>query len=297
MSVALLSSKTSAKLGKHHRTSVARAGRLLSQVRRWHPEREIVVVGDGAFAAVPLIQHCQRKHIQVTLVSRLRLDARLFDPPAEQPKSKPGAKPKKGKRQPKLDERLQDPKTQWVSMQLNWYGGEKRTLEIATGTSLWHRMGLDPVPIRWVLVRCPDDPKFQPLALFSSNQDTSAQDIVQCFVLRWNIEVTFEEVRRHLGFETQRQWSDNAIERTSPCLLALFSLVVLIAIKLHPQNLPIRRASWYDKQEATFSDALFALRNHLWGLEHFTISPIAADSILIPAQLFRALRQIVLHSV
>jgi len=83
-------------------------------------------------------------------------------------------------------------------------------------------------------------------------------------------------VRRHLGFETQRQWSDNAIERTSPCLLALFSLVVLIAIKLHPQNLPIRRASWYDKQEATFSNALFALRNHLWGLEHFTISPIAA---------------------
>ena len=69
-------------------TSVARAGRLLSQVRRWHPEREIVVVGDGAFAAVPLIQHCQRKHIQATLVSRLRLDARLFDPPAEQPKSK-----------------------------------------------------------------------------------------------------------------------------------------------------------------------------------------------------------------
>ena len=124
LSVVLLSPKTSAKLGKRHRTSVALAGRLLSQVRRWHPEREIVVVGDGAFAAVPLIQHCQRKHIQVTLVSRLRLDARLFDPPVEQPKSKPGTKPKKGKRQPKLDERLQDPKTQWVSMQLNWYGGK-----------------------------------------------------------------------------------------------------------------------------------------------------------------------------
>jgi len=147
------------------------------------------------------------------------------------------------------------------------------------------------------LVRCPDDDKFQPLALFSSNQDTSAQDIVQCFVLHWNIEVTFEEVRRHLGFETQRQWSDNAIECTSPCLLAIFSLVVLIAIQLHPQNLPLRRASWYDKQEATFSDALFAVRKHLWGLEHFTISPIAPDSILIPVQLFRALRHIALHSV
>jgi len=297
LTVALLAPKRSAKLGKRHRSSIARAGQLISQVRRWYPDREVVVVGDGAFAAVPLIQHCQRKHIRVTLVSRLRFDARLFDPPGKQPKGKRGVKPKKGKRQLKLAERLEDPETKWVSMELNWYGGEKRTLEIASGTSLWHRMGLDPVPIRWVLVRCPDDDKFEPMALFSSQQDCAAKDIVQWFVLRWNIEVTFEEVRMHLGFETQRQWSDKAIERTSPCLLGLFSLVVLIAIKLHPQNLPIQRASWYDKQEATFSDALFAVRKHLWGLEYFTISPDSADSILIPAQLFRALRQIALYSV
>mgnify|MGYP001822132661 CR=1 FL=1 len=109
--------------------------------------------------------------------------------------------------------------------------------------------------------------------------------------------MTFEEVRMHLGFETQRQWSDKAIERTSPCLLGLFSLVVLIAIQLHPRNLPIQRSSWYDKKEATFSDALFAVRKHLWGLEQFTISPDFVDSVLIPAQLFRALRQIALYSV
>ncbi len=297
LTVVLLSPKTDAKLGKRHYTSVARVGQLISQVRRWHPDREITVVGDGAFAAVPLIQHCQRKHVRVTLVSRLRWDARLFDWPEEQPKGKRGVKPKKGNRQLKLDQRLEDPQTQWVSLEVLWYGGENRTLEIATSTSLWHRMGLDPVAIRWVLVRCPDDDDFEPMALFSSNQDDNAKDIVQWFVLRWNIEVTFEEVRMHLGFETQRQWSDKAIERTSPCLLALFSLVVLIAIKLHPQNLPIQRTSWYDKQEATFSDALFAVRKHLWGLEHFTISSDAADPVLIPAQLFRALRQIALHPV
>ena len=297
LTVALLSPKTSAKLGKRHRTSVARAGQLISQVRRWYPDRDIIVAGDGAFAVVALIQHCQRKRIRVTLVSRLRFDARLFDPPAEQPEGKRGVKPKKGERQPKLDKRLEDPETKWVSMEFDWYGGEKRTLEIATGTSLWHRTGLAPVPIRWVLVRCPDDDKFESMALFSSNQDNAAKDIVRCFVLRWNIEVTFEEVRMHLGFETQRQWSDKAIERTSPCLLGLFSLVVLIAIKLHPRNLPIQRSSWYDKKEATFSDALFAVRKHLWGLEHYTISPNFADSVLIPAQLFRALRQITLYSV
>jgi hypothetical protein len=297
LTVALLSPKTSAKLGKRHRSSVARAGQLISQVRRWYPDREIIAVGDGAFAAVPLIQHCQRKRIRVTLVSRLRFDARLFDPPGKQPEGKRGVKPKKGDRQLKLDERLQDPQTKWVLMEFSWYGGEERTLEVATGTSLWHRMGLDPVPIRWVLVRCPDDDKFDPMALFSSNQNNAAKEIVQWFVLRWNLEVTFEEVRMHLGFETQRQWSDKAIERTSPCLLGLFSLVVLIAIKLHPRNLPIQRASWYNKPEATFSDALFAVRKHLWGLEHFTISPDSTDAVLIPAQLFRALRQIALYPV
>jgi len=297
LTVALLSPKTSAKLGKRHHTSVARAGQLVSQVRRWHPERDIVVVGDGAFAAVPLIQHCQRKHIRVTLVSRLRFDARLFDPPGVQPKGKRGRKPKKGARQPKLDKRLEDPHTEWVSVEVVWYGGEKRILEIATGTSLWHRTGLDPVPVRWVLLRSLDDDEFKPTALFSSNPDNAAKDIVQWFVLRWNIEVTFEEVRMHLGFETQRQWSDKAIERTSPCLLGLFSLVVLIAIKLHPRNLPIQRTSWYEKEEATFSDALFAVRKHLWGLERFTISSNPAHSVPIPPQLFRALRQIALYSV
>jgi len=297
LTVMLLSPKTSGKLGKRHRTSVARTGRLISQVRRWHPEREIVVVGDGAFAAVPLIQHCQRKHIRVALISRLRFDARLFDWPAEQTKSKRGPKPQKGKRQPKLDKRLEDPETRWTPMQFTWYGGEKRTLDIATGLALWHRKGMDPVPIRWVLMRDPHDDKFKPTALFSSHLDNAAQEIVQWFVLRWNIEVTFEEVRMHLGFESQRQWSDKAIERTSPCLLALFSLVVLIAIKLHPRHLPIQRSSWYEKKAATFSDALLAVRKHLWGLDNFVISPDSADPILIPAQLFRALRHMALYPV
>lgn len=297
LTVNLLSPKTSAKLGKRHRSSVVRAGQLISQVRRWQPEREIIVVGDGAFAVASLVQHCQRKRIGVTLVSRLRFDARLFDPPQAQPQSKRGVKPKKGERQPSLDQRLADAQTEWVSIQLSWYGGETRTFEIATGTSLWHRTGLDPVPLRWVLLRCPEDETFRPQALFSSNLDSSSPDIVHWFVLRWSIEVTFAEVRMHLGFETQRQWSDKAIARTSPCLLGLFSLVVLFAIQLHPRNLPIQHSSWYHKQEATFSDALFAVRKHLWGLEQYTSSPASADSVLIPAQLFRALRQIALYSV
>ena len=106
LTVMLLSPKTSGKLGKRHRTSVARAGQLISQVRRWQPEREIVLVGDGSYAAVVLVQRCQRLKQPVKLVSRLRLDATLHGFPGPQPKSKPGPKPKKGARQPSLAARL-----------------------------------------------------------------------------------------------------------------------------------------------------------------------------------------------
>ena len=264
-------------------------------MRRWQPEREIIIAADGGFAAVPLVQHCQRKHIKVTFVCRLRWDARLFEPPEPQPKSKRGPKPKKGARQASLQQRLQDPHTVWTTLEVNWYGGEKKQIEYCSGTSLWHRTGLSPVPIRWVIVRYQEKNKLKHASFFCSSQTVSAQHIIEWFVQRWNLEVTFEEVRAHLGFGTQRQWSDKAIERTTPALFGLFSLVVLMALRLHPQKLPCQTARWYPKQEATFSDALAAVRNHLWQLDNYSNSPDAADAILIPAHLFRALRHLALH--
>ena len=295
LTVLLLSPKTSDRLNRRHRTSVERAGQLLSVVRRWHPEREIILAADGGFAAVALVQHCQRKHIQVTLVCRLRLDARLFEPPQAQPQGKRGPKPKKGRRQPTLHHRLQDPKTAWTSLQVNWYGGQKKQIEYCTGTALWHRIGLSPVPISWVLVRYQEKNKTKHAAFFCSSQTPTAQQIIEWVVQRWSLEVTFEEVRAHLGFETQRQWSDKAIERTTPALFGLFSLVVLIALRLHPHQLPFQTAPWYPKTEATFSDALAAVRNQLWQLDNYSNSPDVADAVLIPASLFRALRHMALH--
>jgi hypothetical protein len=295
LTVLLLSPQTSAKLGKRHRTSVERASQLISLVRHWHPDREIIIAADGGFAAVPLVQHCQRKHIKVTLVCRLRWDARLFDPPPEQPQGKRGPKPKKGDRQPSLSDRLENPDTRWHTLKVTWYGGEKKEIEYCSHPSLWHRVGFYPVPIRWVIVRYQEHHKTKHAAFFCSDQTASAQHIIERFIQRWNIEVTFEEVRAHLGFETQRQWSDKAIERTTPALLALFSLVVLMALRLHPQKLPCQTARWYPKQDATFCDALAAVRNHLWQLDNYSNSPQAPDTFLIPAPLFRALRHVALH--
>jgi hypothetical protein len=282
------SPKTSAKLKRRHRTLVEWADIMIQKVRRWQPEREIILVGDGSYAAIPLVQRCQRFKRPVKLVSRLRLDARLFDRPGPQPKSKPGPKPKKGARQPRLADRVTDPTTVWRELTLTWYGGEQKTVEYVTGASLWHTPGLDPVPIRWVLVRCPED-SFEPEAYFCSDQDVTAEQILTWFIDRWNIEVTLQEVRALLGFETQRQWSDRAIARTTPCLLGVFSLVVLMAQILHPQELPVRQAAWYPKTEATFSDALAAVRRDLLADTEYEKSSNHDDPVLISQQTLRSL--------
>src|SRR5262249_13773121 len=139
-------------------------------------------------------------------------------------------------------------------MTVAWYGRTKRTIELATGTAVWYHSGLPVVPLRWVLIRDPLG-KFEPQALLSTDQSLSAQQIVEWFVLRWQLEVTFEECRAHLGVETQRQWSDLAIVRTTPALLGLFSLVTVFAHQLlQGQDLPGRQAAWSTKDVPGCSD-------------------------------------------
>lgn len=290
-----LSPKTSHKLGKRHRTVVEWTCFLLDKVRRWYPDRAIVLVGDGTYAAVPLVQRCQRFKVPVKLVSRLRLDAVLHDPPSPQPTGKPGPKAKKGARQPSPGQRLNDPHPTWHNLTIPWYGGQTKQIEFATGCSLWYRRGLDPVALRWVLVRCPDH-SFLPTALFCSDQSVSARQIILWFIARWNLEVTFEEMGAYLGFETQRHWSVRAIERTPPCLIGLFSLVVVMAHTLHPDQLPIRQASWYPKQEATFSDALAAVRRDLWANFDYRTSVNEADLRLISEDTLLSLLDLACYS-
>ena len=289
LAVPARSPKTAARLGRKNWTIVQWTVHLIGWVRRWQPDREIVLVGDGSYAAILLVQRCQRLKQPVKLVSRLRLDAQLYaPPPTARPKGKRGPMPKKGARQPQLADRLNDEQTAWRKMALSWYADGLQTIEYATGTALWHRPGQGPVPLRWVLIRSPEE-KFKPGALFCSDTSVSAQQIVEWFILRWNIEVTFEEVRAFLGFGTQRHWSDRAIERTSPCLLGLFSLITLMAHRLHGAQLPKQQASWYAKSDATFSDALAAVRLDLLQIPKCLMSSDRYDRYLFPAHLIRSL--------
>ncbi len=273
LTVAAPSEKTNEANGKKHRTSIELIMSMIALVRRWLPEQSIVLVVDGGLAAVKMGLRCLQLTNPVTFITRLRLDAKLYDEPGEQPPGKRGRKPKKGARQPSLKQRLKDEDTKWTKLYIPWYGGKKYLLELASGLSLWHTSGFDPLPIRWVLVRDPAG-KYKPTAFLCTDLLATPLQILHWFILRWNLEVTFQEVNAHLGFGTQRQWSDLAIARTTPLLLALFSLVTLLAYHLtRDKPFPVRSSAWYDKREATFSDALALVRRIIWTNIKFNSSP------------------------
>jgi hypothetical protein len=263
------------------------------QIRRWLPDRPIVLVADSAFAAIEFLAAvCTH----VCVITRLRLDANLFDFP--QPKRKgPGRRPIRGKPLKKLSALLKDRNIPWQRCRISlWYGRIDRLVETASGTALWYRGGLPPVPIRWLLVR---DPKgeVEPQAFLATDLNAAPRDILAWFVSRWQVEVTFEEVRAHLGVETQRQWSDNAILRTTPGLLGIFSIVVLCAHDLsRARKLMPRTAAWYPKAVLTFSDAIAAVRREIWRHQISFLSRPRRDRIEIPAHIWRRMENALAHA-
>lgn len=279
------SPKTNAANNKRHKSSIDWVGQMVGTVRRWLPEREIVLVVDGGMTAVKLGLRCAGYGQSTTMVSRLRMDAMLHLPPGPQSKSKPGPKPKKGERVPSLAQVLVDPDTEWAKQEIDWYSGQKHLIEFASGTNLWYTPSSDPLPIRWLLVRDPLD-EFRPTAFFATNQNAKPLQILDWYIMRWGVEVTFEEARAHLGLETQRQWSDLAIQRSTPALLGLFSLITLLAHQLSDGKPPVQKAAWYVKPNPTFSDAIALVRFHLWTSIEFVNSPaesrfrLISDSIL-----------------
>jgi hypothetical protein len=280
------SERYASKRARPHKKLTDWGRQVLLQAARWLPGRKIIAVADSSFAAIELLNAVRRR---LCMITRLRLDARLFDPPARRRPGTVGRPRVIGKRQPNLAERLANPKTRWRRLRVSgWYGRGERLVEIVTGTALWHHPGRL-VPIRYVLVRDVEG-ELRPQAFLCTDLDADPLDILRWFVRRWSIEVTFAEVRRHLGVETQRQWSDPAIARTTPTLLGLFSLITLWAQHLCGETSPPpRSATWYSKTLPTFSDALALVRRELWADHDFRTSATAAEIVQIPQTTFNAL--------
>jgi hypothetical protein len=286
LSILAPSERYAADRGKRHKKITDWARQVLLLVRRWWPEREIVAVADSAYASLQLLASCQRFLPRpVTFITRLRLDAALYDPAPPRRAGQIGRPRLKGERLPNLSLVAEDPSTVWAPATVeDWYGSGERTVEVASATALWYSTGLPAVPIRWVLVRDPQG-EFKTQALLCTDVGAEPEQIVGWFVLRWQMETTFQEARRHLGMETQRQWSELAIRRTTPALLGLFSIVTLFAHQRMTRSVrAIRQAAWYRKSRPTFSDALALVRKELWAQATFRESPADTDTVKVPRE-------------
>ena len=245
-----------------YRTSLDWALCMVRVVSRWL-NRYWVCVGDGSYGNAKMGWACRRHN--VGLVARLPWKAKLYDFVPTMPQRYPGRPRTKGARLPSMQQRCDQLCFESGEFHiLPWYDGSHALRQLVTGTAVWDTGLYPPLPVRWVLVIDPTGAQ-PPAALFSTSLLLDARQIVETYVSRWSLEVSFEETRAHLGIQTQRQWSKAATTRTTPVLYGLFSLVCLMAYHLHRTS-PItpHSTAWYTKSDLTFSDLLTAVRLSLW---------------------------------
>lgn len=270
---------------------------MLLAVRRWHPNRQVVVVADRTYASLKLLDRCRSLTSPITFVTRLRLDAALYEPA---PPRKPGqiGRPRlKGKRLPNLSAVVEDPATAWTPITVSdLYGEGERVVEIVTATAVWYSTGLyGYAPALDVGPRSVGH-LHHPGAL-CTDLGADPKRILSWFVMRWQMETTFQQACRHLGFETQRQWSELAIRRATPALLGLFSLVTLFAHRrMTMKTGTVRRSAWYDKEPPTFADALALVHGELWARETFCESPLGTDTVEVPRALMERLTDAICYA-
>jgi len=244
------------------------ARQMFAKLIHAFPGRKFILVGDGGYATVELADSCVRHGHP--LVSRLRPDAALYAPPPSRKASRPLLI---GRRLDSPQQAVRRKNAPWKKARIPWYGSRTREVQWLTDTAIWYRRGRPPIPLRWIYL-VDREGKYQDTCLFTTDPHLPPRQILALYILRWSIEVTFEEVRAHLGFETTRQWTKPAVLRAAPSLLGLFTVVSLI-FAAHARHHKIRPAStaWYPKDTITFSDALATVRRLLWSrtiLAHFT---------------------------
>ncbi|MEK7751405.1 MAG: transposase [Acidobacteriota bacterium] len=255
--------------GRRHKTPSELARQMLAVLVHWFPARTFQLLGDGGYATIDLAHFCAGH--EAHLVSRLRMDAALYAPSPAKKKPGKGRPRVKGRKIASPGQAAKHKSAAWKSAAVDWYGGGRRRVRLLSGTGLWYSRGVA-VEIRWVYVKDRQG-THRDDCVFSTDTALSPERIGGLFTRRWSIEVTFEEVRAHLGFETTRQWCRRSVLRAGPALLGLFTLVSL-AFNAHMRRHRVTPAAadWYDKRELTFSDAIATIRGDLWRVTIFGTS-------------------------
>jgi DDE superfamily endonuclease len=251
--------------GRRHKTPARLLRQLTAVLLRWFPHRHFILAGDGGFGSHEMAAFAHRHRRRLTLVSRFVPDAQLYMPPPVIDGKRPAHRPRK------KGERLPSPAATVAAtaardrrpLEVSWYGGGRRDIEVVTGTGHWYHSGEDLVPLRWVFVHdltgTHRDDYF-----FSTDVAMTPATTVETFTGRWSIETTFQEMRAYLGLETTRGWTEATVLRLAPCLFGLYSVVAVLFALLPPGGGATARVEWPGKVETTFSDAITTVRRWLW---------------------------------
>jgi hypothetical protein len=269
--------------GKRHNTCIDWARKGSAFLLRKFPTRHFILIGDGGYSSLVFALWCSQLKDRITLVSRFYKDAALYAPPPCK-EGQRGRPPKKGERLLSPQEEANRTDAVWTSEEVAWYNQTTKEIQYIWKEALWYQRGHDPVPVRWVFVQYKDEKdKLKEECFFSTDIQMEPKQIVEHYVTRWNIETTFEEVRAHLGLETLENYCENAVNRSVPALLALFTIIALWFRKQWQLDPPqIQRTPWYRKTEPTFSDALVAIRLDLLNHTFFSHPQYSAGLDLIP---------------
>jgi DDE superfamily endonuclease len=250
---------------RRHKTPARLLRQLVAALLRWFPQRHFTLAGDGGFGSHEMAVFAHRHRRRLTLVSRFVPDARLYQPPPVAVGKRPAHRPrKKGERLPSPEAAVAATAAQdRGALNVSWYGGGRRDIEVVTGTGSWYRSGEDLVPLRWVFVHDRTGTHRDDYLLSTDVQMTSAT-LVETFTGRWSIETTFQEMRAYLGLETTRGWKEATVLRLAPCLFGLHSVVAVLYALLPKRSRAVARVEWPGKVETTFSDAITTVRRWLW---------------------------------
>jgi hypothetical protein len=250
--------KENKRRGRAHKTPAQLMRLLLRILMRWFPDRRFVFAGDAGYGSHEMANFAAGTKGRLALVSKFHPEANLYQPaPAYAGKGRP---PKKGAKMPSPREVVG--RSARTRLSVAWYGGGRREVEVVSGVGHWHKSGVGLVPVLWVYVHdltgTHRDEYF-----YSTDVTLTAQEVIERYTQRWNIETTFAEMRAYLGLETTRGWCQRTVLRAEPCLFGLYTVVALLYWQL-PEPRGEGGVDWAGKQGVTFSDAITAVRRWLW---------------------------------
>jgi hypothetical protein len=255
--------KTRAQLRRLHKTPSELMRQLLLILTHWFPDRQFVFAGDGGYGTHALARFsARRRRRNLTLVSLFYANAALYDLPPVVVGKTNGRPRKKGKKRPAPAAVVAATESR-EQLEVSWYGGGRRTVEVVSGTGQWYKAGEGLVEVLWVFVHDLTG-THRDSYLFSTDPAMPVARVIETYTGRWNIETTFQEMRAYLGLETTRGRTKNTVLRAAPCLFGLYSVVALWYAELPAETTGEATVNYRGKATVTFSDAITAVRRQLW---------------------------------